>query len=242
MPGEYDAVFFDSGGTLFDAARSRKEAEAIAERRPEVLRGVLAAFGYQCEGGALERQIALSAQAVSASLGARYSFFELLKDVCAKMGLGVSQEVLALATTAYAGPRYNEWLFPGVTDMLISLKKAGFYVGLIANTAWPGFAMRTAYAGVGIEQYFDGMTISCDEGVDKPDKGIFETAAMRAGLDKKSKVIHVGDSIECDIEGARAMGWDTAYRINGDEGSGGLADVDFRERAKGICGEGLTNV
>ena len=58
---------------------------------------------------------------------------------------------------------------------------------------------------LGLVEHFDAVVISGEVGVRKPDPTIFEIALDRLGLDR-GEVIHVGDSLEDDLEGARAAG------------------------------------
>jgi putative hydrolase of the HAD superfamily len=51
----------------------------------------------------------------------------------------------------------------------------------------------------------DGVVISAEHGAAKPDPSIFARALAVAGV-SASKAVHVGDSVDVDVEGARAAG------------------------------------
>ncbi|MBN1809701.1 MAG: HAD-IA family hydrolase [Planctomycetes bacterium] len=236
---KYDAVFFDSGGTLFKSETESPTPREMEKKRPFMLEAVLKGYGFDVKRPDLEAKLGVLETALKEEMGAKYSFYELMKSLVRELKIELADEDTAVLTAVYAGPRYKHWLFEGVPEMLKSIKEAGIYVGLIANTAWPEFAMRTAYSGAGICMYFDSMTISCDEGCEKPDARIFGIALEKARLKDGARILYVGDSIRCDIKGAKGVGWDAAFRRSGGKGSGGLADFEFeesQEAAEFICG------
>lgn len=60
---------------------------------------------------------------------------------------------------------------------------------------------------LGIAQYFDVIMSSADVGYEKPDPRIFTEALARLRTPPEG-TLHVGDSINDDIEGAKAAGLD----------------------------------
>jgi putative hydrolase of the HAD superfamily len=57
-----------------------------------------------------------------------------------------------------------------------------------------------------LDRYFEAFAISCEVGFPKPARAIFQRAA--ADLDLwPSNILHIGDSLELDIEGANAAGF-----------------------------------
>ncbi len=226
MP-RFDAVFFDSGGTLYGvfdgescptpqelfAARVGRVAAALAAYRPGIPAGLDAAI-VSCE------------ERLKEELGAGYNFHRLMCAVLEHLDLGLGSEVAACLADAYAGPRYADWLFPGTRKMLADLRDAGLYLGLIANTAWPSFCMDRALSGVGLLSFFRTRIYSGDEGIEKPDPAIFSLAARDSGQAGR-RILYVGDSLEKDIEGARAAGWPAALRRSGVSAGSGRADFEF---------------
>jgi putative hydrolase of the HAD superfamily len=227
MVHRYDAVFFDSGGTLFDSSAQDPSMQEVVDQRIDRLAAAVRVFGVDAEPGRLEQAHEVLYGRMEHELGPRFSYYPLLLRLVEELGLPLSAEQTAIVTVAYAGPRYRHWVFPDTHELLGRLTEAEIYLGLIANTAWPGFAMHTALTGVGLARYFDTMVISCDEGVAKPDPAIFRIARRRAGLTDTARVLYVGDNVEKDIRGAKAVGWDAALRRSSTPTSAGLADFEF---------------
>jgi FMN phosphatase YigB (HAD superfamily) len=226
----YDAVFFDSGGTLFDPTARGPSMQDVLDGRVERLVAALRLFGVVTDPSALKQTHDRLHDELAGRLGASFSFYRLLLALVDEIGVDLSAEQAAVVTVCYCGPRYRHWLYPDTERMLSELRDAGLLLGVIANTAWPGFAMETAFAGVGIRKYFQTMVISCDESVAKPDPAIFEIALRRIGLfGRPSRILYVGDSVEKDIRGAKGVGWDAALRRSSAVSSDGLADFEFDE-------------
>ena len=73
-----------------------------------------------------------------------------------------------------------------------------FKLGLLSNG-------NTYPERCGLEGYFTFVVFSQDVQVEKPDPRIFEITAQRAGCEL-TQLLHVGDSLETDIAGARNAG------------------------------------
>ena len=58
---------------------------------------------------------------------------------------------------------------------------------------------------LGLLEHVDGVVTSADVGAAKPDAAMFERALALAGVEP-AEAVHVGDSVENDVEGARAVG------------------------------------
>lgn len=99
-------------------------------------------------------------------------------------------------------------LFPGTKEMLCRLKTAGKHVYLLSNAQ----AMFTLPELEALEllQYFDGIVISSNEGMKKPDKGLYQLALERYGLDPQETVM-VGNDDQADCWGAAAADLDSMY-------------------------------
>lgn len=77
-------------------------------------------------------------------------------------------------------------------------------VGLITNFH-DGPMQRQKIRGAGLEGQFDGVYISGEVGVWKPEPGIFEHAAQDLGVET-ADCVHIGNSIISDVDGALAAG------------------------------------
>jgi putative hydrolase of the HAD superfamily len=69
---------------------------------------------------------------------------------------------------------------------------------------------------VGLSDLIDGVVTSASVGVGKPDPEIFKSALTLAGV-APLEALHVGDSLEEDVAGARAAGIDAIW-LNRDRG------------------------
>jgi putative hydrolase of the HAD superfamily len=98
----------------------------------------------------------------------------------------------------------NPWSspYPETKRVLSSLKRRGFTLGVITN-ATDEVAWRLERVGLG--GYFDGITYSQEARSEKPHSRIFRLALGRMDC-KPGQAIHVGDSYEADVVGARRVG------------------------------------
>lgn len=100
---------------------------------------------------------------------------------------------------------------PGVTDLLLRLGRA-VPVAVGSNTGMLGGAtMRTALAAAGMLPAFRVLLFSEELGAAKPSERFFSathgalSALTRGGLSRED-VVHVGDNLVADVDGARACG------------------------------------
>ncbi len=115
------------------------------------------------------------------------------------------REVMRLLGVEYPewSPLYEE-LYPDTVKCLEVLEKK-YHLGIIANQI-PGAEKRLE--GMGIRRYFDLIVTSAEEGVAKPDPGIFRIALNGAGC-APEQAFMIGDRIDNDIVPAKQMGMKT---------------------------------
>ena len=89
-------------------------------------------------------------------------------------------------------------VYPEVPGVLQKLKSEGFELGVISNFDTRFYAI---FRGLGLDQYFDSITISSMAGSAKPGQKIFQYALDQHAIDPE-EAAHVGDSITEDVEGA----------------------------------------
>ncbi len=78
---------------------------------------------------------------------------------------------------------------------------------------------------IGLARLVDGVVISAVIGVRKPSPGIFEAALRLAGA-APGQAVHVGDSVDEDVDGARAAGIEAVLlRRDGSRGPDGVATI-----------------
>lgn len=99
-------------------------------------------------------------------------------------------------------------LYPGAAELLAALRGAGKRVYLLSNAQ--RIFTKPELSDLGIEGYFDGVYISSDYGVKKPDRRFFEIALKERRIDPDFAVM-VGNDGLCDIAPARALGLRTLY-------------------------------
>jgi putative hydrolase of the HAD superfamily len=99
--------------------------------------------------------------------------------------------------------RAEAWrLYPETLSTLETLQAQGFTLGVISNFDSRLFDILD---GFDIARFFDPIIISTRAGAAKPEQGIFIHALTRAGV-KAREALHVGDSYEADVIGARQAG------------------------------------
>jgi HAD superfamily hydrolase (TIGR01509 family) len=82
------------------------------------------------------------------------------------------------------------------------LKGQGYGLGIISNN---NDDLRKQLIMLELSGYFDSVTYSQEAGANKPDPTIFQLALKRAGC-SPNEAVHVGDSYEKDVLGARRIG------------------------------------
>ena len=224
---KFDHIFFDSGGTLYGPCPSADPSpDQVAGKRSNRVHALLSGMGVTLELERLSEKLIQQERICAQRLGKAYSFHRLMIAFIEQLALPLEAEAAACLADAYAGPRYASWLFPGTVDAVRTLSENGYRLGIIANTAWPGFCMDRAFAGVGLLPFFDIRVYSGDIGIEKPDPAIFHLAERIGGLEGK-RILYVGNDVEADIKGAAEVGWSTAFRRRDQVTTAGLADVEF---------------
>ena len=99
-------------------------------------------------------------------------------------------------------------LFPCITEILKGLKERNAGVYLVSNAQ--ACFTKDELDELGITPLFDGILISSDAGVKKPDTEIFNIAFEKFSL-KKEDCFYVGNDLHDDVLGARSAGLKTVY-------------------------------
>lgn len=95
---------------------------------------------------------------------------------------------------------------PEARETLEHLARMGLILGVVSN--WHG-ALHRILEGLGLLGHLGFVVVSSEAGWRKPHPGIFEEALRRAGV-PAAVALHVGDSLEDDVRGARAAGLQAA--------------------------------
>lgn len=195
------AIFFDAGGTLFRPFPSIGHYYSTVAAR------------HGCRVGAEEIEVAFR-QVWSEHDGIgdlrSHSDEKIEKEFWRKIVTAVFKDFKGLKAF---DPFFNElhdlfaepgvWkLYPEVEEVLRSLKKQKFILGMVSN--WDSRLLKLC-VGLGIDRYFDFKVISAVFGAAKPNPKIFKEALKKANV-PPGEVVHVGDSLEDDVRGAHLAG------------------------------------
>ncbi len=99
-------------------------------------------------------------------------------------------------------------LYPDAKEILCTLRKSGQGVYLLSN-AQAAFTMPELHM-LGLEPLFDGIVLSSDVGVKKPDKAIFEHLLSKYRLSPETCMM-IGNDEEADMLGASSLGMAGLY-------------------------------
>jgi putative hydrolase of the HAD superfamily len=92
--------------------------------------------------------------------------------------------------------------YPEVPGVLRELGELGIARVVVSN--WD-VSLRGVLDDTGLAPLLDGIVISAEVGAAKPDPAIFERALAVAGV-SPGEALHVGDTADADLAGARAAG------------------------------------
>ena len=99
--------------------------------------------------------------------------------------------------------RADAWqLTRGALRCCARVRDAGLAIAIVSN--WD-HNLRPLLIDLGVDAIVDAIVVSAEEQIEKPDPRIFERACARLGVEA-SAAVHVGDSLEHDVAGARAAG------------------------------------
>jgi putative hydrolase of the HAD superfamily len=129
---------------------------------------------------------------------------ERLRDRCAEeMRRALDLPHLDHATARRAMLEALEFRpYPDVLPALGELRERG--VALVVASNWD-CSLPNWLGPAGITELVDGVVTSAEVGAPKPDPRVFERALAIAGA-APSEALHVGDTVDNDVEGATAAG------------------------------------
>jgi HAD superfamily hydrolase (TIGR01549 family) len=200
------AITFDLDGTLARGALDN-------ENYKNALIDYLHKIGYSGGDAVLNKahQAMLERQRKSQARNIELRFDLLYSNLLYDLGLNITQEQLE-----HIEGLYNRFfridLLSGVKEILVDL--SGRYKLAIVSNAITNVA-RLALQKLDLTKYFACIVLSRDLGVRAPDPEIF-FYALRSMWVKASEAVHVGDSLEEDVQGGKNAGMKTVW-IKGDE-------------------------
>lgn len=205
--GRIRAVLFDAGNTLIRARSSIGEIYAGVARR----------HGITATGAELDREFrnafATRKEEFVGSVSNPHTparerawWRKVVADAFRGAGIWAAAEpafdgIFDVLYAAFDGPELWE-VFPDVAACLAKLEAEGIPKAVVSN--WDS-RLHTVLSGLHLHDRFRFVLTSAEFGAEKPAPSIFLEAARRLGQEP-SRVLHVGDLIRDDVEGARSAG------------------------------------
>ena len=220
--GRFAAVFFDLDGTLVSERTGVREARSAVGAR-------------MIELGVWDRPAAAFADLVEAVIHdilhdndwhwpEWLSSEEWMRRTLAAGEVEVNGDELAQLSRIYREQRIGRAAAIAGWEPALEAARTHGPVGVITNFS-DGHMQRDKIASAGLAGQFDGVFISGEVGIAKPEPGIFEHACREFGV-PMADCVHIGNSVPSDVEGALAAGL-TAV----------LVEEDDRERPQGLNGD-----
>jgi HAD superfamily hydrolase (TIGR01509 family) len=200
------AVFLDALGTLVEleppwiSLRDMVPAEVSDERLVEALRAEMAYYKEHAHEGRDEASLAELRERCAALVSRKLG-----------MDVGVDELVAAIRFSAY----------PDAVPALSGLRDRGLRLVTVSN--WD-CSLPRVLDGCGLGELLDGTITSAEVGARKPDPLIFERALELARCEPQD-ALHVGDTAEEDVAGARAAGI-RSLLIDRSDGNGDIASLE----------------
>lgn len=194
FPQEIDAVTFDVGGTLI------KPWPSVGAVYAEIA----ARHGKKISAPVLDQRFARAWRAQKQFNHAREEWAAIVAQTFAGLWeFPLEGEFFCEVYDRFSEP--EAWhIFEDVLPALDSLAARGINLGIISN--WDE-RLRPLLAKLRLAKYFESIIVSCEIGFPKPSPVIFEHAAKKLGL-APGHILHVGDSPEHDVAGAKGAGFE----------------------------------
>lgn len=216
LPGDYNNYVFDLYGTLVDV-RSPEDNPRIWEK----VSLFMGYYGAIYEPKELEEAYHLLVEGreskMRESQGRTCSFevspeieiVDVFTELYSLKGVR-ADETLAIHTGQFFRVETIErlQLYEGTKEMLEELRNRGKRIWLLSNAQRIFTIHELNY--LDLERYFNGILISSDYQVKKPDRRFFHLLKEKFGVGKKG-TLFIGNESVCDIEGARGIELDTYY-------------------------------
>lgn len=199
----YKAIFFDAGGTLFEPNPSVGHiySEIAAKYGMKVSHQEIEAH-FRAEFA--KRDKLSNSYAHDSEKHEKTWWKDLVRTVFEKAVPLQNFDAFFEALYDYFATSEAWRLFPESMKVVERLKESGYILGIVSN--WDS-RLLSICKQMGFDTRFDFILASAVVGSAKPDAGIFKEALRRASV-KPERALHVGDSIENDVRGAKKCGID----------------------------------
>ena len=202
------AISFDINGTLIHSPRlgevysqvlGRHGIAVTPERAHEVVRSVWQEFSCLRRPG----EDLFSAHPE----GSKGFWYQFIDRVCEHLeSPPPSPFAKSELFQRFAGPEPWE-VYGEVPATLRALQEKGARMVVISN--WDD-RLPALLEGLGLASFFETIVFSARVGVEKPFPAIFERALDELGLPPE-QVVHIGDRVREDVEGARGVGMQSIH-------------------------------
>jgi putative hydrolase of the HAD superfamily len=196
-------IFFDAAGTLFHVKGSVGEIYLEHARR----------YGVRASAGDIQQAFSRAfsdAPPLTFSVNdpkeiqacERLWWFDVVHNVFYRVGMFDGfDDYFDEVFKYFAGA--DAWsLYPETISALQALEDRDIEMGIVSNF---DSRLYEILIGLGIDRFFESVTLSTSAGAAKPSPQIFQRALGKHGV-PSSDAIHIGDSIREDVEGAKAAG------------------------------------
>jgi len=145
-----------------------------------------------------------------------FSNDKVLEAVMREMNITVPDEnlITRAVNTYFEDSLDHIHLFEGTLEVLDLLRQSGVKLGLISNHSWPTNGWQILRK-TGSLTFFDTVLFSGDFGYVKPSHKIFDETAARLEV-HSSQIVHVGDELHADVEGAGYAGYGAIWKAPDD--------------------------
>ena len=201
-PTGYRAVFFDAGETLVHPHPTFADlfAQTLRTQGYDVSPETVRERGHVVFDRFRSAARANDLWTTSPERSRRF-WHDVYRDFVAELGIADADGLLDVLYGTFTDLA-NYRAFEDVPAVLRRLRDAGLVLGVISNfEEW----LERLLDQLGVRSYFSVAVVSGVEGVEKPDRRIFELAMDRAGVTPEVSV-YVGDNPEFDVGPALAAG------------------------------------
>jgi putative hydrolase of the HAD superfamily len=200
-------VTFDVGGTLITPWPSVGHIYSDIARR----------YGYgEISPVALNRQFVAAWNKKQGFSHARHQWRALVNETFSGLVAAEPSEPFFSDLYHYFATAGAWRVFADVHPVLNELRAGGFKLAVVSN--WDE-RLRPLLSELGLGGYFDAFAISMEVGATKPAKEIFDRAATDLCLPANA-LLHVGDAMTEDYQGATAVGMSALLLDRGASSSG----------------------
>ncbi|MGE5378799.1 MAG: HAD family hydrolase [Bacteroidota bacterium] len=214
IPGKIQALIFDAGDILYFRPQRGSEFAAF-----------LADHGLEVNPNHSQQKKEIEYQAYRGQIT-----HDEYREAIVRM-YGITQPALvARGKQALVDDDANVQFFAGVSDTLWALKKQGFLLSIVTDTANSISTKLSWFERGGFGNVWDSIISSMDIGTRKPDPLIYQAALQQLGL-TPDQAIFVGHRAS-ELAGARGVGMRTIAFNYDEDASADFFIKDFSELLK----------